>query len=109
MTEQPLSQTATEAVASLGRTAHELIDLYREGGESIAQTLGAQWDSAFAAASPQLSAESRRNAQRTRALAGQLYAQGLALSSGGAQLLVDTLVGATIAGIHFAAAPRKRG
>jgi hypothetical protein len=99
-----LSATATDLVAKFGTTAHGVIGAYREGGERLAGTLEQRWKSALKEASPQLTAETRRNAARAQKAFSAYYAKGLALSADGAETVVDTLVGATVAAIERAAA-----
>ena len=104
MDTQKMIDTATEFVATFGNTAHQGIGIYRSAGERIADAVSSKWDEAFKQASPQLDAETRKNAKNAKQVFGRYYAQGLAMSADGAGIVVDTLVGATIAGIERAAA-----
>ncbi len=98
------SATATDLVAKLGTTAHEVIGAYREGGERLAGTLEQRWKSALKETGPRLTAETRRNAARAQHAFSMYYARGLNLSADGAVVVVDTLVGATVAAIGRASA-----
>jgi len=98
------SATATGLVAKFGNTAHTAIGAYREGGERLAGTLEQRWKTALRQASPQLTAETRRNAARAQKAFSTYYAKGLAVSADGAEVVVDTLVGATVTAIERAAA-----
>jgi hypothetical protein len=98
------STTATELVARFGNTAHDVIGAYREGGERLAGTLEHRWKSALKESSPKLKPETRRNAARAQQAFSAYYAKGLNLSADGAVVVVDTLVGATVAAIERAAA-----
>jgi hypothetical protein len=99
-----LSTTATALLASLGHGAHRAIGAYREGGERLAKALEHRWKSALKESSPQLTAETRKNAARAQQAFSAYYAKGLALSAEGAQIAVDTLVAASVAGVERAAA-----
>jgi hypothetical protein len=98
------STTATGLLANFGNVAHQVIGAYREGGERLAATLEQRWKAALKESSPQLAAETRRNAARAQQAFSAYYAKGLALSADGAEVVVDTLVGAAVAGVERAAA-----
>ena len=104
MNTQAFTQTASQVVDAFGTTAHSAIDAYRAGGERLGEFASERWNSAFAQARPQLSAETRRNAANARKVFGRYYRQGLALSTGGAAIAVDTLV--ELAGNALARASR---
>jgi hypothetical protein len=95
--------TAADLAGKFGNSAHVAIGLFREGGERLAQVADERWMAAFKASSPQLTAETRRNATRAKQVLGSYYARGLALSADSAEVVVDTLVGATVATIRRAA------
>lgn len=97
------SAAATGMVAKFGNSAHEVIGAYREGGERLAGTLEQRWKRALKQSSPKLTAETRRNAARAQQAFSAYYAKGLNLSADGAVVVVDTLVGATVATIERAA------
>ena len=99
MNSSNFSTAATALVAGFGKSAHQVIDMYRDGGERLAQAASHRWQAAFRQASPQLTRETRRNARHAAEVAGRYYARGLALSADGAQTAIDTLVGAAIAGV----------
>ena len=98
------SNTATGLLANFGNSAHHVIGVYREGGERLAVTLEQRWKAALGESSPQLTPETRKNAARAQQAFSAYYAKGLALSADGAEVVVDTLVGAAVAGIERAAA-----
>ena len=104
MDKQEFTTAATATLARFGNVAHDAIGMYREGGERLAALAGERWDIAFAQAKPQLSAETRKNAMNARNVFGRYYARALALSTDGATICVDTVIGATISGIERAAA-----
>jgi hypothetical protein len=100
MSSSNYSTAATALIASFGKSAHQVIDMYRDGGERLAQAASQRWQAAFKEASPSLTPETRKNAKHAKEVAGRYYAQGLALSADGAQVVVDTIVGAAIAGVE---------
>jgi len=83
---------ASELVDALGTTAHSAIDAARAGGERLGCLAGQRWDRAFHEASPQLSAQTRRNATHARQVFARYWRQGLALSTDGADRAVDAVV-----------------
>jgi hypothetical protein len=97
------SASATSLLANFGNSAHQVIGAYREGGERLAATLEQRWKAALKESSPQLSPDTRRNAARAQQAFSGYYSKGLALSADGAEVVVDTLVGAAVAGIERAA------
>lgn len=98
------STTATTLVANFGNAAHQFIGMYREGGERLADTLEQRWKAALKESSPKLTPETRKNAARAQQAFATVYAKGLALSADGAQVVIDTLVGAAVTGVEHAAA-----
>ena len=104
MNKQNITQATTEALGRFGNAAHQAIGLYREGGERIATIVGERWDTAFAQSKAQLDAETRKNATHAKDVFGRYYSRALTLSADGAQIVVDTFVGATIAGVERVAA-----
>jgi hypothetical protein len=98
------SHTATSLLANLGDTAHQVIGAYREGGERLAATLEQRWKAALKEASPQLTAETRRNAARAQQAFSASYARGLAFTADRAAVVVDTLLGAAVTAVERAAA-----
>ena len=103
MNTKSFTKTATGVVATIGSTAHTAIGMYREGGERLLGTMDQRWKKAFKESSPQLSAETRKNAQHAHDVFQGYYAKGLAMSADGAEVVVDTVVGALIAGVERAA------
>ena len=104
MNPQEIAGNATNFVASFGNAAHKGIDLYRTNAERLADQVSARWDAAFKKASPELDAETRKNAKNAKQVFGRYYGKSVALSADGASIVVDTVVGAAIAGIERAAA-----
>lgn len=100
MTKQEFTHTATSALGQFGNAAHRAIALYREGGERIATLANERWDAAFEQAKPQLDAETRKNAKHFKTVVGGYWTRALAMSTDGATIAVDTLVGAAVAGVE---------
>lgn len=92
MNKTDIASTASQFVEAFGSTAHTAIGAYRSGGDRLGEFAARRWDRAFRQASPRLSAETRRNAANARKVFSRYYRQGLALSSSGAGVVVDTLV-----------------
>ena len=99
MNTHDISTAAVDLVGRFGNTAHQVIGMYREGGERVADTLGQRWETAFKQNSAKLTPETRKNAARAQKAFGAWYAKGLAVSTSGAEVAVDTVVGATVAAI----------
>ena len=107
MTTTPFTATAGQFIEAFGTTARSAIGAWRAGGERLGEFASARWDDAFEQARPQLSAETRRNAANARKVFGRYYRQGLQLSTGGAEVAVDTLVQAAGAALERAEAFRQ--
>jgi hypothetical protein len=103
MTKQQFTDAATTALGRFGNAAHRAIALYREGGEHIARIADERWETAFEQAKPQLDAQTRKNARHAKDVFGRYWARALDLSTDGATIAVDTVVGAAIAGVERAA------
>ena len=87
-----ISTVAIQLVDGFDNTAHKAIDAWRDGAERLAQVTRERWDTAFKEASPQLSAETRRNATNARKVLGGYYFKGIELSTSGAEVAIDTVV-----------------
>ena len=103
MTKNFSANTST-LIGGFGNAAHRAIGMYRKGGERLADTLEQRWNAALKESAPKLTPETRKNATRAQQAFSGYYARGLALSADGAEMVVDTLVGATAAVIGRAAA-----
>lgn len=97
------SANATGLLANFGNAAHHAIGAYRDGGERLAGALEQRWKKALKETSPKLTPETRRNAARAQQAFSGYYAKGLALSADGAEVVVDTLVGAAVTAVERAA------
>ena len=92
MNTSQFNTAATQWVDGFGNAAHTAIGAWREGGDRLGELARARWDAAFKEASPELSAETRRNATNARKVIGGYYTKGVALSASGAEVAVDTVV-----------------
>jgi hypothetical protein len=104
MNTNAFSTNATTLVAKFGTAAHHVIGLYREGGERLADTLDQRWKAAMKESAPKLTAETRKNANHAHQVFNGYFAKSVALSADGAEVVVDTLVGATVTAIERTAA-----
>ena len=102
------SANATDRIANFGNAAHQAIGAYRVGGERLADTLEQRWKAALKETAPKLTPETRKNAAHAQQAFSGYYARGLALSADGAEVVIDTLVGAAVAAIERAAAFKAR-
>ncbi len=100
MDKQSFTAAAGQFVHAFGEGAHGAIDAWREGGERLGQFAAKRWDNAFEQSRAQLSAETRRNAANARRVFARYYGQGLALSTAGATVAVDTVVQAAQAALQ---------
>jgi len=103
-TTSSLTATAVQLLDAFGSTAHTAIAACRTGGERLGDFAARRWDRAFREASPQLSAETRRNAANARKVAARYWRQGLERSTGAAEAAVDTFVDAAAGAIRRAEA-----
>lgn len=104
MTAKNLSTVATELIATSGKTAHNVINAYRAGGERMVSLLEQGWNKALRQSRSELSAETARNASAAQLAFSVFYSKGLELSSEGAQHLVQQLVKVAEAGVERASA-----
>ncbi len=98
---------AAHFVEAFGTTAHSAIDAWRAGGERLGEFTAQRWDHAFKQASPRLTPQTRKNATNAKKVFGRYYSRGLALSTSGAEVAVDTLVQAAATAIERAAALKQ--
>jgi hypothetical protein len=109
MDKQALGSTARQWITGFDGNARRAIDAWREGGDRLGGIARERWDSAFAQAQPQLSADTRRDAAHARDVFAGLYAKGIVLSASGAQAAVQALVEAARAAVDRAAATPHAG
>jgi hypothetical protein len=86
--------TAEQWIHQFDAGAQRAIATWRDGGEQLGALARARWDGALAASRQQLSQETQRNAERTRAAVAGAYAKGVDRSAAGAETAVTALVDA---------------
>lgn len=91
-----IRSTARQWITGFDHGAQRAIAGWREGADRLGAYARARWDTAFAESSPQLSAETRRNASHFRDVVARNYARGIELSTDGAGRAVATLVDAAL-------------
>lgn len=98
-----LTTVTCHVVASYGNTAKHAIHAYRNGGERVVGVIEQGWNRSLKASRPKLAAGVVRNANAVQARVQQLAQSGLALTSDGAENLVDKMVQLADAGVHSVA------
>jgi len=101
--------TAAQLVDAFGATAHTAIGACRAGGERLGELAARRWDRAFREASPQLSAQTRRNAAHARRVFARYWREGLQRSTDGADAAVDAVVQAAGQALRRAARRNPTG
>ncbi|MGE4241127.1 hypothetical protein [Ramlibacter sp.] len=101
------STVAEQAIDGFDSTARTAIGAWREGGERFGAFARERWDAALQQSSGHLAAETKRNANHARDVFGDLYTRGVALTAGGAEAAVDTVVNAARGALERAAAWRQ--
>ncbi len=104
MRTQTLSTVATNVIASSGNTAKNVIQAYRVGGERVVGLLEQRWNNAFKASRAQLSDETAKNATFAQQMVSGYTTKRLALTTNGAQDVVNQMVKLAGAGVERAAA-----
>lgn len=102
------SAVTTELITAYGLTVKNLVQVYRIGGEYMANFLEERWSGALGLSQHKLSAEARRNAKLAHDVAGSFYHRSLDLSSAGAEAVVDKVVELAHQGVQQAAANAAR-
>ena len=108
MNANQITHAASQLIDGFDATARTLIGAWREGGERLGEAARRRWEAALKESSPELTAETRRNAQHARKVFGGYYSKGIALSAGGAEVAVQTVVQVARAALARAAAGQQR-
>ncbi|HSV55443.1 MAG TPA: hypothetical protein VLJ57_25185 [Burkholderiaceae bacterium] len=108
MRTQSLSTVTTDLIESYGNTARNVINAYRASGERVAEFVDQRWDRALTQSSDQLGADVRKNAQALHDLLNGYYSKSIALTSAGADALVDKVVELAGQGVTQVAANASR-
>lgn len=104
MTSERITAAATQLIDGFDTNAHEFIVLWRDSSERLGQAAKQRWDAALKQSSPELSAETRRNAVHAQKVFAGYYNKAVALGTSGAEVAVDTLVQVARGAIERAAA-----
>ena len=104
MSAKNLSTLASDLIESYGKTAKNVIDAYRAGGERVVSLLEQRWNAALKQSRTELTAETAKNATAAQLAFSAYYTKGLTLTTNGAQQVVDQLVKVAEAGVERAAA-----
>jgi hypothetical protein len=99
MAQEDIRRAAEQCIRGFDLGAHRAITGWRTGGDRLGRAARARWDRAFAESSPQLSAETRRNASHLRDVVARRYARGIELTAAGAERAVGTVVQAAQAAL----------
>jgi hypothetical protein len=104
MSAKNLSTVASDLIESYGKTAKNVIDAYRAGGERVVSLLEQRWNQALKQSRTELTAETAKNASAAQAAFSAYYTKGLILTTNGAQQVVSQLVKVAEASVERAAA-----
>jgi hypothetical protein len=97
------TSVASQWIDGFDTGAQRAIGAWRDGNERLGQVARERWDAALKQSSPQLSAETRRNAAHARKVFAVYYSKGVELSATGAEVAVGTLVQAARTAVDRAA------
>lgn len=103
MRSKKLTTLTCHVVASCGNTAKHAITAYRTGGERVVGVIEQRWNRSLKASRSQLAAGVARNASAVQARLQHIAQTGLALTSNGAESLVNKMVQLADAGVHSVA------
>jgi len=99
MSTRKLSTVTCNVINAYGNTASNVIHACRAGGERIVGMIDTRWNSAFKQSRPQLAAGVAKNATAVHQLLQKYTLKGLAVTSGGAQDMVNQVVKLADAGV----------
>lgn len=87
-----LTSIATRLVDGFDSNAHQLIALWRDSSERLGAAARQRWDAAMQESSPELSAETRRNARHAQKVFAGYYGKAVAMGTSSAEVAVNTVV-----------------
>ena len=108
MSNKKLSTVTNELIESYGNTAKNVIKAYRVGNERAVVYVDQSWATAVQKAGTRLSAEVRGNALAAQKKITSFYAQGVTLTSDGADTAVNKAVELAGKGVEQVAANASR-
>lgn len=104
MTTRNLSAATSDLIETYGNTAKNVINAYRVGGERVIGFMDQRWERALDKTGSKLSAEVRGNALSAQKKISSYYAQGISMTSAGADAVVSKAVQLAAKGVQQAAA-----
>ena len=104
MTIQNLSTVASDVIASYGKTAVNVINAYRAGGQRVIGFVDQRFESVLNRRALPLSTTMRGNLATVQKTISGYYVRGIQLSSGGAESVVHTVVDLAGKGVERIAA-----
>jgi len=108
MNTQPLSTLASDVIASYGNTVKSMINIYQVGGERVIGAVGQSLQGTLARRGARLMPKLRAELLTTQKKVSGYYSRGLQFATGGADMLVDTVVDLAAKGVHGIAANAQR-
>ena len=104
MNSRNLSTVTTELITSYGNTAKNVINAYRVGGERVIGFMDQRWENALKKSAAKLESEVRGNASSAQKKLSSYYSKGILLTTDGADMVVNKVVGLAGKGVHQVAA-----
>ncbi len=104
MTTRNLSAATSDLIETYGNTAKNVVNAYRVGGERVIGFVDQRWARALDKTGRKLSAEVRGNALSAQKKISAYYAQGISMTSAGADAVVSKVVQLATKGVQQAAA-----
>lgn len=104
MTSRNLSAATTDLIETYGNTAKNVINAYRVGGERLVGFMDQRWERALEKSASRLSNEVRGNALSAQKKISGYYAQGISMTTAGADAVVSKAVQLAGKGVQQAAA-----
>jgi hypothetical protein len=104
MTAKNLSTITTDLITSYGKTARNMIHVYRMGNQRVAHFVDQRWEKALAQSASELRKEVRKNAMAVQKTVNGLYIKGITISSDGAEGVVGKFVELAGKGVQQVAA-----
>lgn len=108
MSTKNLATVTNELIESYGNTAKNVINAYRVGNERAVSYVDQSWAAAVKKTGSRLSADVRGNAILAQKKISALYAQGVTLTSDGAEVAVNKAVELAEKGVEQVAANASR-
>ncbi|MEO8542088.1 MAG: hypothetical protein ABI434_00825 [Burkholderiaceae bacterium] len=108
MSAKNLSTITNDLITSYGKTARNMIHVYRMGNQRFAHYIDRQWEKALAQSASELRSEVRKNALSAQKTANDLYVRSITVSSNGADGLIGKVVELAGKGVQQVAANASR-